>query len=117
MNSIEELQNLVELMKQALKFYADKNNYVRPDVDATKYCVRPKYILPIPSKIELDGGSQAQFTLDLAKKITDQNQKTQDDYDKIAMEAESTESSDGETNPIDLIKVFLETHKDENNNI
>jgi hypothetical protein len=111
MNSIEELQNLVELMKQALKFYADKNNYIRPDVDATKYCVRPKYILPIPSKIELDGGSQAQFTLDLAKKIIDENQKIQDDYDKIVMDAESIEPSDGETNPIDLIKVFLETHK------
>jgi hypothetical protein len=101
-NTIEELQNLVELMQQTLKFYADKRNYEGPMGN----------IAPI----DLDEqGSQARFALDLAKKISDQNQKMQEDYDKLVMEAESLDFSNGETNPMELLKVFVETHKDDKN--
>jgi hypothetical protein len=101
-NTIEELQNLVELMQQALKFYADARNYEGP--------------MQTIAPIDLDEhGSQARFALDLAKKLADKNQKMQEDYDKLVMEAESLDFSDGETNPLDLLRVFVETHKDDKN--
>jgi hypothetical protein len=104
MNSIEELQNLVGLMQQALKFYADKNNYFTSQKVSNN---------PAPSMIMLDGGSQAQFALDLAKKLADQNQKIQDEYDKLIMETENLEPT-GETNPLDLINVFIQSRDDKN---
>jgi hypothetical protein len=105
-NTIEELQNLVELMQRALNFYSNKENY--------------KSSCPINgeiySPIELDEGFQAQFALDLAKQVADKNQKMQEDYDKLIMEAESIlDFSDEETSPMDLLRVFVETHKDDKN--
>ena len=41
-------------------------------------------------------------------------QKAQDDYDKFLLEAQAMESS-GETNPIELIRIFKETHDEDNN--
>lgn len=102
-NTIDELQNLVELMQQTLKFYADARNYEGPMGN----------IAPI----DLDEqGSQARFALDLVKKISDQNQKLQDEYDKLVMETELLDFPDGETNPMELLKVFIETHREENKN-
>jgi hypothetical protein len=102
LNTIEELQNLVGLMQEALKFYADVRNYEGP----------MQTIAPIDSD---EHGSQARFALDLAKKLADNNQKMQDEYDKLVMETESMDFSDGETNPMELLRVFVETHKDDKN--
>jgi hypothetical protein len=104
MNSIEERDNLIALMQEALKFYANKDNYM-----GVKNTCGPAY-----SMIDMDGGSQAQFALNKAKELADTNQKIQDDYDKHLMEVDSFEP-EGETNPIDLIRVFSETRKDEDN--
>lgn len=118
MNSIEERDNLIQLMQEALKFYADKNNYAHHpyEANAMAMCLAPEYRPPNPSKVELDGGSQAQFAINQAKQLIEQNQKIQDDYDKLIMETENFELT-GETNPIELIRVFTETHKDNENPI
>lgn len=51
--SIEDYQNIVELLKQALLYYADKKHYdVNHNVNGELY-----------SSIELDGGIQARFAL------------------------------------------------------
>ena len=105
MNNIEEYQNLVELLKQALEFYANKDNYFTSKEVSNH---------PAPSMIQLDGGSQAQFALVKIKEVNDQNQKMLDEYNKLADEADQLES-DGETNPIELINVFLQTRDDDNN--
>lgn len=58
MNSVEEYQNLVELLKQALLFYADKSNYVS-DIGFKPY-------------VELDDyGSQARFALKRIEELDD----------------------------------------------
>jgi hypothetical protein len=103
MNSIEELENLNGLLQEALKFYADPNNY-----KGTKSTCGPAY-----SMIDMDGGSQAQFALNRAKELGETNQKIQDDYDKLILEAEELEST-GETNPLDLINIFIQTRDDNN---
>jgi hypothetical protein len=108
MNSIEERDNLIQLMQEALKFYADQNNYT----PKTKNDLGDRYL----TMVEVDGGSQAQFAIDQAKQLIEQNQKIQDDYDKLIMETENFELT-GETNPIELIRVFTETHKDNENPI
>jgi hypothetical protein len=100
MNSIEELQSLVNLMQEALKFYADERNYDGPMGN----------IAPI----DLDEhGSQARFVLNKVKELNEQNQKIQDEYDKLVLEAENFEPN-GETNPMDLINVFIQSRDDKN---
>jgi len=83
MNSIEEYQNLVELLKKALEFYADSSSYQVPaqsDNDYVYNCMRPEFHL---KRVEIDGGSQARFALAKIKEIKDAEGKMQDDYDKI----------------------------------
>jgi hypothetical protein len=101
LNSIEERDSLIQLMREALKFYADQRNYNGPMGN----------IAPIDSD---EHGSQARFALAKVKELIDQNQKIQDDYDKLIMETENYDVN-GETNPIDLIRVFTETHVEEDN--
>ena len=73
MNSIEEYQNLVELLKQALRFYANKSTYGN--------------FMGSPSSIDLDEhGSQARFALEQVDKIEKANQKMQDEYNKVINE-------------------------------
>jgi hypothetical protein len=65
MNSIEEYQNLVGLLQEALKFYANKENYKasRP-VNGEIY-----------SSIEMDEGSQARFALSKSKEMIENARK------------------------------------------
>ena len=101
MNSIEEYQNLVNLLKTTLEFYADQRNYAG--------------YMGNPASIDLDEhGSQARFVLAKVKELEELNQKMQDDYDKLMLDAETMES-DGETNPIDLINIFIQTRDDDKN--
>lgn len=53
-NNVEEYQNLVSILKQALEFYANKDNY---DVNVPKNNVLFAYI-------EMDKGAQARFALE-----------------------------------------------------
>jgi len=83
MSSIEEYQNLIEVLKKALEFYADSNSYRVPaqsDSDYKFNCMRPEFHL---KRVEIDGGSQACFALAKIKEIKDNEEKMQGDYDKI----------------------------------
>lgn len=93
MNSIEEKDNLIQLMQEALKFYADKTNYAG--------------YMGNPSSIDLDEhGSQARFALERVKQLTDANQKMQEDYDRFMAGYEMLQASEEVADPQELIKAF-----------
>ena len=106
-DTIEELQNLLALAQEALKFYANPDNYTGTK-NAGSCCGTPY------SLIDADEGSQARFAIEQSKQLMMQNQKLQDDYDKLLLEVDSFEP-EGETNPMELIKIFTETHTEEDN--
>ena len=101
MNSIEEYQNLVVLLKKALEFYSDKGNYGN--------------YMGNPSNIDLDEhGSMARFALSKAKELEASNQKMQEDYDKFMAGYEMLQATDEIADPQELIKVF-KTFTNDNN--
>ena len=106
MNSIEEYQNLAGLLQEALKFYANKENYKasRP-VNCEIY-----------SSVELDEGSQARFALKQAEEIIEANRKLQEDYDRLIAAGEAIQASEDMADPQELIKKF-KVLGDENKNI
>ena len=72
MNSTQDYENLIELLKIALEFYANKKNY-----DKTSYSESRGNI----SSIDLDEyGSQARFALKKIKEIREINEKLVKDY-------------------------------------
>lgn len=56
-NNIEQYKNLVEMLRQALLFYGDDENYKEIQAKGFK------------TMIEIDGGSQARFALKQIDKI------------------------------------------------
>jgi len=72
LNNIKEDKNVIELLKEALKFYADENNYV--DNHSVHY--------ELFSLIEMDKGSQARFALKITKELSERNQKIEEDFVK-----------------------------------
>ncbi len=73
MNNIEEYQNLIELLKKALQFYADASNYIKLENK--------------PSNIELDEyGSQARFAISKIDEMFANNQKILNEYNEIVSE-------------------------------
>jgi hypothetical protein len=71
MNNNETYTNTIELLKQALKFYAEPSNYITN---------RSKDDM-IFSLIEMDSGAQARFTLNTIKELNNLNQQMQDEFD------------------------------------
>jgi len=69
-NSIEGYQNSIELLKRTLQFYALKENYM----------VSHPINNQLFSFVEMDGGTQARFTLDKLKEIEELNEKMEKDY-------------------------------------
>ena len=96
MNSIEEYQNLVALLEQALKFYAYEDNYIEN---------KDK------SLINIDKGSQARFALNKIKEINEINQEIQKDYIKIIATYKEDMNVKGE----DLINTLNKLKNDINN--
>ena len=68
MKTIEGCKNIVELLKQALNFYANEENY--------KVNVKPKSV----SMIEIDEGSQARFALTKANEFNETIKNLEADY-------------------------------------
>jgi len=89
MNS-EQYENLISLMKEALKFYANIDNYKQQNE------------FELFKKIEIDGGSQARFALKRVQEILDENQKMKDDYNRIIGETINAI----ENHPIDLTDII-----------
>jgi len=100
MNNIEDYQNLISLLKKALEFYADKENYL--------------FYTHKDAPIALDEGTQARFALDKIKEITAANEKMEADFVKNMSEAiENNENTE------DMLKIIEEFKNlgDANNNI
>jgi len=68
MNSLEELRSKIELMKQALLFYGNKENYIE----------HKKY--EEPSLIQADNGSQARFALKQLDNLDEMNEEMGQEY-------------------------------------
>jgi hypothetical protein len=104
-NSIEERDNLISLLQEVLKFYADKNNYKKP-VEFSKYNVL--------SKIELDEGSQAHAVLERAKQLAKENQKIQDEYDSYFSQVEPVIFDPDAVDAIKTIHAYKSLKNDKN---
>jgi len=99
-NNIEELRSQNALMKQALLFYGNKENYIE----------HKKY--KEPSLIQADEGSQARFALEQLQAINDINDKMDEDYLKlIENELGKTETPEGIKKLIKEIKNIDENGK------
>jgi len=85
MNSIEEYKNVIELLKQALKFYAETGNYdAKHPINAVLF-----------SQIEMDNGAQARFALDKLEELEKLSQNLEDEFVKNVTNAiENNESTD-----------------------
>jgi len=85
-NSIEDYMNQVELLKQALNFYGNKENY------EVNHPVNGKLF----SSVEMDSGAQARFALERLEKTELLNKEMEDDFVKNvteAIEAEDTQEN------------------------
>jgi len=90
MNSPEEYENVIALMKKALEFYADPKNYTGT-----------------MAMIDLDEqGSQARFALKQAEDLIEQNLKMQEDYDRLMAAGEQLMATQDTADPEKLIKAF-----------
>lgn len=93
-NDIEKYKNIIELFKQALLFYENKDNYV------TNLYINNE----IHSYIEIDGGSQAKFALEQYKKLDDLNQKLEKDYESLITDFNENKSQEELINNIEIFK-------------
>jgi len=92
MKNYEELINEIELLKQALLFYGDKENYL--------------FYKHKDAPIALDEGSQARFALQRLQETLDQNQEMQDEYIK-----EIQEKIEANTPPEGVLRLIEELKK------
>lgn len=102
-HSIEEYQNLIELLKKALEFYADKKNYVQKAGGYNE----------LTSRVELDGGSQAQFALEKIKELSEFNKNIENDFVKNITNA--IENEENTENIFKLIEDFKNLKNEDNN--
>jgi len=101
MNSIEDYQNIIELLKKILAFYADSNNYIN-----TENIIAP---------ITIDNGFQARFALDKIEELEKINQDILNDYNKyVEYYSNNSEANFNNINSFDISNL---TEKNENFNI
>ena len=100
MSSPDEYENIINLLKEALRFYADPKNY-----EGT-----------IPMIDHDEQGSQARFALKQAEDLTKQIQKMQDEYDKLITGYDQLQVS-GDIADVDKLKQIFKLIKNEDNNI
>jgi len=106
MNSIEERDNLILLLQETLKFYANPENY--RGTKTTGSCCGTPF-----SYIDMDEGSQARFALKRVEELNIMNQNLQEEYDKITMGLiDVVENNIDEIDPVDLIKVLKNLNND-----
>lgn len=83
----EQYENLIELLKQALLFYADKENYL--------------FYKKKDAPIALDEGSQARFALEKINEIMESNDKMK----AIYME-DMRDAFENNENPENILKII-----------
>lgn len=86
-----ENDNLIELLRQALLFYADEKNYEQNQTAGTE----------LTSLIEVDNGSQAKFALTKIREFNENSEKLEADYMKSMNEA----IAEGES-PENVLKII-----------
>lgn len=94
MKENEENPNLIELLRQALLFYADERNYEQNKNAGGE----------LTSLIEVDNGSQARFALSKIREFTETTEKLEADYMKNMNEA--IESGESPENVLKIIEGF-----------
>jgi len=72
MNSIEEYRNAIEMLKQALSFYANPDNYKQ------NHAVNHELF----SYVEMDGGVQANFALNKLSDLENLSKNMEDEFVK-----------------------------------
>jgi hypothetical protein len=77
--STDDYINIIELLKQALKFYANTNNY----------SVNRKVSDSIFSAIQMDSGVQARFAIEKIKALIEEKEKTVKYYNEIVKSSEN----------------------------
>jgi len=93
LSNIEEYINLIGVLENALKFYADEQNYLFfEDKDAL---------------IALDEGAQARFALDKIKEVTEARETLEADFVKNI--SESIENNDEVEDMLKLIEEYKKT--------
>jgi len=92
--TIEDHKSLIELLRQALLFYADVDNYV----------VKPKSNSKSISMVGFDEGSQARFALTKITEFTEVGEKLEADYMRNMNEA--IKNSDSPENVLKIIEGF-----------
>jgi hypothetical protein len=101
MNSPEQYENIIALMKKALEFYADPKTY-----DGT---------VPL---IDIDEqGSQARFALKQADDLIEQNRKMEEDYDRLMAAGEMLQATEEKADPEKLMNLFRILGDERDNNV
>lgn len=111
--SPEEYENQISLLKEALKFYANKNNYycspeLRSNVELGTCISVQKSVTD--TMINSDKGHQARYALEQLNIVEEANKKMKEDYDKIIGDTIKAI----ENHPIDLTDA-IKNLKDLNN--
>jgi hypothetical protein len=105
MRNIDDYKNLVELLKQALEFYAERDNYdCKHDMNNV-----------LVSNLDIDGGVQAQFALGKIKEFEEFEKKLLEEYEKLV---ESTTETDMTPEYfLDLMKRMRKMSDDNDKNV
>lgn len=99
-------ENLISLLKETLKFYADPNNYVVGDNSKDEKHWTENYFSR--AQVNVDGGHMAKFALEQVKKFENLMSNVEAQYEKLQqkIEQEVNEKSPEEIQKMinDLIK-------------
>ena len=101
MKNIENYENLIEVLKQALLFYNDKNNYIedKPTINHDGFT----------SMIEIDGGTQAKFALGQIDQIRGAHEELESNWeDALIKNTELIDSLKDQKSILDLINELKE---------
>lgn len=94
MNNIEEYQNIVELLKQALWFYANNEHY------KVIHAINNELF----SYVEMDSGTQARFALNKLRELEELKKKMEDEFTESIKEDALQEKLGGMLNTIEEFK-------------
>lgn len=92
MMSKEQYENLIVLLENVLKYYADESNYMV--VPESESILRPKPELRRPSGIEIDNGSQARFAINKIKELRETMDSAEDEYNRLIKESRNMDTPD-----------------------
>ena len=102
--NVIELQNAIELLKQALYFYADEKNYEQ------KHNVNQQLF----SMIEMDSGSQARFALEKIESFEKMSKTMEEEFVKEL--SESIEKNEDVNKVLGIIEDYKKILEEDDDN-